>query len=364
MQRPPGSTSKLRWTLTAVYLLLLALIAWRQGFATDKEALKYVGCAQAVLHADLHDLVGNYAKFATYVVFLLPFVAVGLPLAAVIAQAALAIAAAHALARLVERLGGNTRTADAAFVLALCCYPWQTWVLALYTESLFTSLMVLLLERATRAGPWDRWTWALAAAVLFTRPVGMLFVGPLLVWRTLQGRTWPLLARAAAYGSVLVLALVLPGIPRAQLAPIVECHVICGFPERPDAMATFNGTSLLAAQHHIWSHGPATYAAGLFLRRVASLFTLIRPYYSNAHNAAVAVYYALLIAAPFGAWRARREPLAKLMLTILALNIILIGLTHDEWSGRFLVPLWPLLIAFAALAIGPILRRRSDAPHL
>lgn len=342
--------SRIRWYAVALFIAALAALWASRGIHDDKEALKYIGCAQDLLDGDAHDLVGSYKAYASYVLFLVPFVACGMTWLAVVAQAALALFAAFALARLVERVSGSERCGTIALVIALFCYPFQEWVLALYTESFFASIAVLFIARVTRPGP-VRWhTVALALVLLFARPIGVLFVLPALIWRMRRPFEVPSALRPVAYAAVLVLVLMAPGVARHQLGVIVEGHVICGFPERPGALDSFNGTDLLDAQIALF-HEPG-YAAGLFVRRSISLFTLTRPYYSKGHNLLLMPLYALFVLALWGWWRWRTHPVMNLLMAIFLLNTVLIGFTYDEWNGRFLVPLWPSVFVWAALGIG------------
>jgi hypothetical protein len=350
---------KLRWVIGAAFVALMIALTAGGHVLADKEALKYVGCARDVLRGDVHDLIGNYLKYGTYVLFLLPFVAMGLTQWAVLAQALLALAAAFAAARMVERMTEDRRSGDIAFVLILACIPLQQWVLALYTESFFASIAVLFLERVTRPGRADIAALLLAIVLVFARPIGLLFVGPALLWMLTDQLHFPFprKLRNAGYAVVLLLAISLPGIARDQLAPIVEGHVICGFPELPDAMDHFHGSSILDAQISLFRHSPS-YATGLFFRRVGSLFTLTRSYYSAAHNAFLAAHYVLFVLALYGWWRWRTQAMVGLLAVVLMLNTLLVGLTHDEWSGRFLVPLWPLIVFMAALGLWDLWTKR------
>jgi len=289
--------------------------------------------------------------YAAYVLFLVPFIAVGAPWLAVLVQAMLAVVAAHALARIADRIGGPLGSGDAAFALALMCYPFQQWVLALYTESFFASLAVLFLERITRPGPVQRMVWALAALLLFARPVGLLFVFPAFIWKfaALRKLGLPGWSLNCAYAVVLLLALCVPAVGKDKLAAIVEAHVICGFPEKPGAMEHFDGNSVMSAQKHLFAMNGPRYAAGLFVRRALSVFTLGRAYYSAQHNVLLLPFYLLFALAAIGAWHSRVQRIVGLLLALLVLNTAIIGFTHDEWSGRFLVPLWPPILVFAGL---------------
>lgn len=344
--------SRIRWYAVALFMAALAALWASRGIHDDKEALKYVGCAQDLLRGDPYDLFGSYKAYAGYVLFLAPFVALGIPWLAVAAQAVLAVLAAFALARLVERISGSVRSGTAAFMICLFCYPFQEWVLALYTESFFASIAVLFLERVTRPGPMRWGVFALAAVLLVARPIGVLFVLPVLIWRMRFLFEFPPGLRPVAYAAVLMFVLMAPGVARHQLGVIVEGHVICGFPERPGALTGFHGTTVLDAQMELFRE--PVYAAGLFARRSLSLFSLTRSYYSLGHNLLLLPCYALFVLAPVGWWRWRKQPLVGLLSAIFLLNTALIGFTYDEWNGRFLVPLWPIVIGFAAAGVGQV----------
>lgn len=351
------SSRAVRYTAVVLWLLLLVGLWHWQGPRLDKEALKYTGCAEQVLRGDFHDLFGSYAKYGAYVLFLLPFVALGAPMAAIAAQALLAFFSAQALAELTTRVGGVKRAADAAFVLALLCLPLQQWVLALYTESFFISTAVLFLERVTRDGKPDPPTWLLALVTLFARPVGLLFVLPALWWKWSTGRVSEAWSRTLPYVAMLLLAVVIPGIPPDQMRPVVEGDVVCGFPEHPGAMEGFDGSCIAAAQAYLVEQHGLLGAFALAIRRGASLFTLPRPYYSRGHNLVLALHYVLIASALLGWWSSRGRPVTRLLQAIVLLNVLLVALTHDEWSGRFLVPFWPVIALFAGLFVSCTIER-------
>lgn len=344
----------IRWGITALHLLLLAGIFIQQGILSDKEALKYVGCAEQVLRGEFSDLLGNYLKYGAYVIFLLPFVALGMPWMAVLAQIVIGILAARALGRMAERITGRTAAGHLAMAMLLFCYPAQLWTLALYTEAFFTSISILFVEHITRADRPDASTFALALITVFARPVGMLCVGSALLWKISRS---PTLSRSrrwlpAGYATILLLAISLPGIRAPQLEPIVDAHIIAGIPRDPGAMAQFEGSSILAAQVFLLKrHGVGDWL-WLGARRIASLYTLPRGYFSTAHNVLVGVWMLLYPLAIWGLWRCREHPVVPLLAAMLLLHTLLVGLTHDEWSGRFVVPLLPWVIALALIPLG------------
>lgn len=352
MARPALNLRALSHGVAAAYLVIMSAWILSGHLLLDKEAVKYIGCASDVLRGELADLGGNYLKFASYVLFLVPFLAVGLPAAAALVQAVIAVLAAFAAGRLAAGLFAAERAAPITTVLVLLCMPLQQWVPALYTESFFASVLLLYLERAFSKGALDRWSIALGVVLLFTRPVGFCFVVPVVLWQLVVDRSARYALPIVLAGSffALIAALCVPGIPIAQLRPIAEGDVICGFPRHPGLAAQLDGSSVLSAQQVLFAHDPVA-ALLTFVERVRSLFTWPRPYFSWPHNLFLAAHYPLLALAILGGWRSRNAPSAPPMQLGVMLYVLLVGLTHDEWSGRFFVPLWPLLCVLAA---GPL----------
>jgi hypothetical protein len=230
----------------------------------------------------------------------------------------------------------------------------QQWTLALYTESFFTSMAILFVERITRAQRPDVWTIALAVITVFARPVGMLFVGPAIVWKATgsDAPKWSPGLRWPGYAAVLLVAISLPGIRAPQLEPIVDAHIIAGIAEDPGALAKFEGSSILAAQVFLLKRHGVRDWLWLGARRIASLYTLPRGYFSTVHNMLVGAWMLLYPLAIWGSRSWHEHPQVRLVLVMLLLHTLLVGLTHDEWSGRFVVPLLPWVILLALLLLG------------
>ncbi len=350
---------RLWWILAAHGLLLLGI--WSiQGILTDKEALKYLGCASDVLAGDVGgDLLHRYRMYATYILFLVPFVAIETPTLAVAVQIGVGIWAACTLRRCVLRLQGTPVQADLVFALFLLAYPIQIWTLALYSESIFVSLSVLFLGEALRI---DRPLFRLlilAMLLTFARPVGILFVAPVLAWRVSGKSGRALTIWIGATGAALLLAILFLSIhPLEQLRVVVEGHAIGGFPKYPDAGSRFHGSTLAAAQAQlVHDHGTGTWA-GLVLERIMWLFSLWRPYFSNFHNALTVPFLVLYPLALLTVVRRWKTPFVQVLAVIVLLNAAVVGLTYAEWNGRFLVPLLPVIML---LAVQSVPRRKGPS---
>ena len=243
--------------------------------------------------------------------------------------------------------------ADLVFALFLLAYPIQTWTLALYSESFFVSLSILFLGEALRT---DRTLFRLlmlAMLLTFARPVGILFVAPVLVWRLMENSGKVRILWIWATGTALLLAILfLPVHGLDQLRVVVEGHAIGGFPKYPEDGSLFHGSTLANAQAQlIRDHGLGSWV-GIVLQRIAWFFSLWRPYFSNFHNALVLpflVLYPFALLTLFRRWR--KAPFVQVLTAILLLNAFVVGLTYSEWNGRFVVPLLPVIMLLAVLSV-------------
>jgi hypothetical protein len=334
----------------AAHLLFLVLLHRQQGLLLDKEALKYLGAAQDLLHGDATDLLGRYRLFATYILFLTPFVALGMPALAIAAQVVLVLFSARALHQLAVRMGTAPLIAMGITAAYLLAQPLHTWTLSAYSEGLFVPLSVLFLERALRPSAWDRSTWTLALVLLFARPTGVLFVAPILLLRATASLPRPALWRVGGIGALLLALLLLPVLNREQLQVVMGAPVICGFPEHPALESSYTGSHLLGAQLQLIEQHGFGYWAGLLARRTASLLIPLRPYFSPLHNALNLPFVLLLPLALWAALRTTTDAVRSIAL-ILLLHILLVALTYDEWAGRFLAPLLPGLLVLGGVGV-------------
>ncbi|MGV9011749.1 MAG: hypothetical protein ACOH13_04055 [Flavobacteriales bacterium] len=317
----------------------------------DKEALKYTGCAEQILRGDLSGLA-HYRLYSAFVLFLVPFLALGLPVAAVIAQAGLGVMAAFAMRQIVHALDGTAWQADMAFGIFLLLYPLQTWTLALYSESFFVSVSVLFLAEAMR----QKITWwrfvAMALVVFFARPVGILFIAPLIARAvSIQlGLKRGHLIQATSLALLLAL-LFLPILDADLLGVVVEGHAIGGFPKYPGLGQPFQGAALAGAEMQlIHVHGIGSWCS-LVSERIGWLLFAARPYFSTLHNALISPVALLYPFALITVFRRRRQTRIMALAAVLLLNIVVVGLTFAEWNGRFLVPMLPVFIVLAVLSI-------------
>jgi hypothetical protein len=83
----------------------------------------------------------------------------------------------------------------------------------------------------------------------------------------------------------------------------------------------------------------------------------IKPYYSGLHNLFIACYlypcYALAIK---GFWMLRKRPVVQAMFVFILFQIITVSLTSENWDGRFLLPVLPLVFVFATAGVKDVVK--------
>ncbi len=112
--------------------------------------------------------------------------------------------------------------------------------------------------------------------------------------------------------------------------------------------------SLFIIQHPI-------YWIKLFLGKITLLFLHIRPFWSTWHNVfslafLLPVYYFFI--AGFRSASLKIE-LKVFAITYILLHALSVGMLTDDWDGRFLLPVLPLIFLIASLKIGEQLMKKK-----
>jgi hypothetical protein len=281
----------------------------------------------------------------------------GLGLPGVVAfQVAAAAAAAVAMYDLGRRLHGPAAGVLAAgfFVGNPDIALWQAYVL---TDSLYISAVILAAWSTDWAadGRGLRYPAAagLVAFAVALRPNGW-FLLPIvgIYW---AARRWVGPLRWSAWALILLIGL-------AAFAPVAHSRmdhtrrltlaglVLSGTPiwslpmppPEPSGTVGFEGLLGYVARHPLA-------CARLGAARVAAQLAHVRPFYSRAHNVAIALILAPLYAlAAMTLVQRWREPLVRLLAAVVTVQLAIVGLTWADPDGRFLLYVLPLLAALAA----------------
>lgn len=357
--------------LAAVFLLLnLVLVALGGMVRLGGDSPVYIRGADLLRQG--HLFAGRPGLWLGYASVIALWEVVGIGLRGVVATqlvaAALAGLAQYDLGR---QLGG--RWVGLLVALFLVANPdiarWHTFIM---TDSLYTSLVVLVAWAAHRAAE-RRGGWYILAGLLvlgagLMRPEGLLLL-PLAAsyWliRALPRRG----ARWLAVGGVAGLFIL--GVLTAPFArAAVQFEEPLTFLQRGDIVSTYTGWllpmpaattpagagQLGAVAEYVARHPLATVA--LAGARMGAELIHIRPFYSARHNLAVlACLLPLYLLALLGIRRVWGTSLAKWLLALIGSHLPMAALLGANWDGRYLLFFLPLILVFSACELGGWLRR-------
>jgi len=354
------SERKITFLLFVIYLIFISLIAQKYGLIDQLEALKYTLSAKKIISGDYSVLDSDMTPFLSYIFFLIPFTLAGNVKYAIGAQILLSFSAAHCLKKICEKWFADRLIGFIVMCIFLFNFFIQFWTISLFAESFFLSINILLIYAVlnSRKSIFNTLLlFVLALILTFSRPQGILFVIPLLLYylETHFGvrRKWSHLVLIMLSLLVFLYSFNRRVSCEFVYLPITDCSIICGFPQK-----SFQGfypdkcTIASAHQYLLQTYGPGQ-ALKLFFQKIISLFTFTRSYYSLGHNILAGANYLLLIFCLSPLFR-RPTGLSKerlLLFRIILLNLCLIGLTYDDWHGRYLSILMSVIILLSAFGI-------------
>lgn len=365
--RPLARGLRLPYLLFAATCLLMAVM---QGVLHGGDTSRYLNGAERFINGEpLHAAEGAYFGYIVFValVQVLGAGATGIIVAQVLISA-LCVAALYDLGR---RVAGEIAGVSAASLYAVNV-DVARFTFAILTDSLYTSGLILSVYLTYRALAIDRrWAGPAAAIVLITatlRPSGIFITpifGAFLAFALLRerGLLWQGLATAAVLTGSLLFVLSPARSVLSWNDPVqwlIEGTVIWGHDESRMEMppADIDDGGRVSALGYC-SDWPVA-CARLFVERVRSSFMATRPYYSSRHNLIIWLLFPPLYAlAAVGFWATRRQPLTALALAVIGIHAAVIGLTTDDWDGRYLTYVFPLITLYSGVGIAKIVWRFS-----
>lgn len=358
-----------------IYLVISFLFLHKWGINTQGEALKYIDEANALLH---HQPLRNgvfsipYLLYPLILSFFIKF-SVSFFLVGVIQIVASATAAIFVYKAIYSTLN-NTKAAFISFVAYLLCYPVQKWNFFLYTESLHTSFLVICICSFTifiseKNRKFFFCGLITLITVLFTRPVGIVCMAVLL----LVAIVWLYNNKKYLAGHILVVAAIIglvallnsPAVNYINPDSIRRMEIICQVPEitYSSTYQEFNREGLGKAFYVIKNE----IGVGNFLlngcKKLGAFFGLYRPYYSWKNNLFLMLFYVFYPFALVGIFKKQPQGFYYLKLfsiLYIAVTAILIFFTCDEWSNRFIAPVFPFVLILAVAGYSSLLKHKSD----
>ena len=356
------------------YFITAFAILFYYGVNSDGEAFKYLLDAKSI--ADGRSL--NYGEFSyffiCYSLLLSFFVKYKISLLWVgILQILLSYLAAHILYKLILSKSGHHNLSLLIFVCYLFCYPIQKWVFYIYSEAIHTSLVVIgfcVLVKLLHKYSVKNLLYfiALAIAIITTRPVGVLFL--LAAYITFMYNCYTKKQHKTFWVSVLVGIVLCTAVLNSPVRYFINpdslkrMEIICMVPQ--DGINTdysqFNRTGLIGAFKVIKNDIGFLNFIKTGFKKLGLFFGLVRPYYSLPHNLLLATNWLLYPLAFMGifCYKQRQFKTIKFFsITILLITAAGIFVTCDDWSNRFIAPVFSFVIMLAELGLNSLFEKRN-----
>lgn len=256
-------------------------------------------------------------------------------------------------------------------VMLLGFWPYQSWSLYLYTECLFYSAVLflfahLLLFRKLSIG-YILTSFALLAFVVFSRPLGILFVPPVLLFfffkLTKKQRVFFLGAVILALVALNFIVQVVFTTTRDwnMQRAITEGDIICDIPgERADRLVLTNHPNQLYRLFFYVTHNFAHFLR-LAVVRLRYFFTMIRSYYSPFHNAFLIAFLTFWYGSILLGVKRIVKFIPAALLTFMVFSIFLLAMTTalqcDDYHNRFFLTLSPFFSLMTVVVLRPLFYR-------
>ena len=294
----------------------------------------------------------------------------------VLLQIAVATLGAAAVYRMGMELGGSRAAllATGLFTIDLDVNRWHIYVLA---DSLFLSIFAVCVWAvhlaAERREPLLYFVAsALLLAASLIRPEGWFaFPAAGLYWvaRGVTARRAQMVASVLVIGACAGAALFVTPRLRGNLRAVNPAAML----ERGQTIWDYDGWRLAmpesAPDASGQAPGPIGYAiqhpmatAQLMLARIGVHLAHVRPFYSVAHNAAIALWllpiYVLAAIAIRSSWA---RPFTRWCAVALVSQAVVVAMTHADSDGRYLAHVMPMIYPFAAVGFWLLAGKRTAA---
>ncbi|HTF21066.1 MAG TPA: glycosyltransferase family 39 protein [Chryseolinea sp.] len=357
--------------LFIVFALVNGILFSRLGIKMVNDSPRYLEYAQNLLsgfYVDQHNFW--YLGYVVYIAFVKTLQ--GDIAAIIVGQYVLSFLAVIALYQTALLLWNNQQMAFLAALFFLVFFEISSWNAYVLAESVYISTTCFALYSLTNFYRTRTLISGLIAVLVagFTmtvKPTGIALIGATLsvVLLSVIASTGSLQLRYATVGAAIILFLIFVnralntfGVMDAYLSGEVIYDITTT--NYPDV-----GFMRIVPPENIYSppeHYPQLikisffvvanpiYSAKLFFTKVFYLLAHVRPYWSTMHN-----LFSLVILLPLYCFFGRALTMPTVNKDVrtfagiyLALHVLSIGLTTEDWDGRFLMPVLPVVFLLAA----------------
>ena len=346
------------------WIALQALLIYRFGIETKFESLKYIAEADKLINTGEYSS-GNFIFYSVQI-FLIAFSKMtgSYPWLPVVVQMLINVISVFLFYKLLYRFTNSYKKAMIYSLVFLAMYYYHLYNVYLFTESLFYSFGIIYtyflfsIRKINFLNILILFTGV--SLIYFTRPTGVFFIPATIVYiifRFYQRSALVLLSISGLSGLILLYLLINYALNSGGefdfLLPYLDERIICGVP-------TIQGShrinvpvekDSIEGLWYIITHHTSLFIK-LSARRFLTFWGVIRPYYSLPHNIFIAAYffslYALIIY-KFKTLMNYYRSQTVYFLCLVALVMVTVLLSCDEWHNRFIFALLPFFILMASV---------------
>ena len=334
------------------------------------DSLVYINSAEELANGNFPD--DRLIFYSSYIFIISIITTIGLVAESIIwVQMLCSVIALICIYKIAYTLSKKHDTAFIAGLLFIGWFKFQQWNLIVYTDTLLSYFIVisfyLILHYKSRYH-----LFFIVPVIIFTcfiRPTGILIVLAT-IFTYLLGviKKAPIQYKIAIFilltlSSFMLLNIVLKNFADSFIDSYSRAEII--YPnipliiEKPENLALPPSNSLPIIKILQFIFNNPTYSIKLFLLKSILFLAHIKPYYSTAHNVYIVLYiYPVYLCSLIGLFKLKGYLSYKILTTsLIILQIITIGLTSENWDGRFLLPTLPLLFILAAIGLKSLQNR-------
>ena len=357
----------------ACWLLTQLLSLYYLGINAGEESIKYIDLADKWIRGG-----GDYGWpnlfYSGYTAIHVFIRMVGLPVKSMyIVQLLLSGIAVYYFIRILCLYNRSRRAILIAGILYSTCFIIQQWVSALFTDSAFSSLLVialyfLLTEEISKRNRIIFWTLLILLPTF--RPVGFLFI-------FLACCYWIFISVRRNAGKLVICSVYLFLIgfvinqsltqSPAYFYPFhnIQANVICGYPGNLLQYRKVPYQEGMSIFSYLLRNPGMTFR--LFIYRFFKIFAMNRDYFSTKHNllliATTGVYYILAITGALRIIFRKQKEKYFLLAGLLFFSIPSVIFCVD-WSGRFSLPVLCFVLLLGGIGLDRVFKVRQDSKRI
>lgn len=354
------------WIIVLIWLLAEAFYAWKFGFNFQLEATKYINEADFILN-NHHFSQARYLFYSStiFIIALSSLLKTGVYSALALIMIVNLFSYLY-FYRALQYYFGNKNIALIVCLLLITFWPYQIWSIYLYTENIFYSSVLLLFSWLLLFKKINiRFlviTFLIFTLVIISRPLGILFVIPVLLFIFLHlNKKQKKLFYIVSIFSLIILNLIIQTVftttsDWSMRRSILDQSLICDIPDtngNKNIILSDNPSQLYQLFFYI-THN-FSIAFKLALVRLRYFFFMVRDYYSIMHNAYLLIYiigiYLLIIFRFKKIYAALSKPLGAFILSVTLLFALTISLQCDDYHNRFFLTLMPIFMTLSVVAL-------------